>query len=109
MAPERRSTDVSKITFPIQIVIAIVFSILSTSATIWATQRGNEQAQASMQSDIRNILTRMDNASNLASANQQLSDLKQAAVKESLDDVKRQVQLLQEQYAELSKQISQRK
>lgn len=58
-----RSTDVSKLTFPVQIVIAIVVSALS------ATNQMNE----------------------------------------SINELRRQTQLLQIQYGELSKQIGQRR
>ena len=106
---EVRSTDASKLSFPIQMVIAIVVSALSASATIWATQRYNDRMDSDMRSDIRNILTQMSNARELEISNRQLQSERATATKEAVDDVKRQVQQLQAQYMELSRQIAARR
>lgn len=106
---EVRSTDVSKLSFPLQIVIAIVVSAISASATMWAVQARTTAAQSSMQSDIRDILTRMEGASKLDEAGRRLQDMQTTQMNESINDLKRQTQLLQLQYADLSKQITQRR
>ncbi len=99
---EIRATDVSKLSFPIQIVIAIVVSAVSASGTIWMTQRGNEKEQAAMRSDIRDVLTRMQGQSDLDAANRRLQELQTNQMKESIDELRRQTQLLEIQYRQLA-------
>ena len=106
---EIQSTDVSKLSFPFQIVIAIVVSAVSASATMWAVQQRTDAAQSVMASDIRDILTRMQGSAELAEANRRLQDMQTNQIRDSVEDLRRQTQLLQLQYAELSKQITQRR
>lgn len=104
---EIRSTDVSKLSFPFQIVIAIAVSAVSASATIWAVQRNTETAIASMQSDIRDVLTRMEAQTKLDEANRRLADLQTNNMKESIDDLGNRVKLMELQYTQLAKEIIQ--
>ena len=101
---EHAPTDVNKLSFPIQMVIAIVVSAVSASATIWAVQRGNDQSLAAMQSDIRNVLTSMEGQSKIDAANQRLADVQRSSMEAAMDDMRRQIQILQQQYGEISRQ-----
>lgn len=56
------STDASRLSFPLQLVIMIVSMIIAAYGAAWTAAASNREAQAQMQSDIRNILTRMDAA-----------------------------------------------
>lgn len=55
-----RSTDVTKINFPLQMVAAIVAAVLSAASVVWINQAGIKESQAQIQSDIRNLSTKMD-------------------------------------------------
>jgi septal ring factor EnvC (AmiA/AmiB activator) len=50
---EVRSTDISSLKFPIQIVIAIVAGFLAAAGAFYTSQAG-------LRSDVRDILTRLD-------------------------------------------------
>ena len=106
---EIRATDASRLSFPIQIVIAIVVSAVSASATIWAVQARNSQTQAAMSSDIRDILTRMEGQAKLDESTRRLQDVQTDQMRQSINDLRMQTQSLQTQYADLSRQISQRR
>ena len=57
---ESRSTDVSKLTATLPTVVAIVFTALAVSGAQYVAQAGQREAQAEMQSDIRDMRTRME-------------------------------------------------
>ena len=73
--PTPKSTDASKLSFPLQIVVLIV----SVSATIWASQY-------SLRSDVRDILTRME-------AQGKLQDERMDTMRETILDLKRRVEM----------------
>ena len=52
---ERRTTDASRLTFPIQLVVLIV----ATAVTIYTSQAGLRSDQAATRSDLRDIQTRL--------------------------------------------------
>ena len=71
---ERRSTDASKLTFPIQLVITIVAAILSAASVVWANQSGIKESQAQIQSDLRNLITKVEAQDKVAAAEAKTRD-----------------------------------
>lgn len=69
------STDASKLSFPLQIVVLIV----SIAGTIWASQYG-------LRSDVRDILTRME-------AQGKLQDERMQTMRETILDLRRRVEM----------------
>lgn len=69
------STDASKLSFPLQVVVLIV----TIAGTIWASQY-------SLRSDVRDILTRME-------AQGKLQDERMDTMRETILDLKRRVEL----------------
>lgn len=63
----RRSTDASRLTFPLQLVLIIVAGIVSVTGAFWV-------ANSSLRSDMRDIKTSLDNA--IQSQNLQLNDMR---------------------------------
>lgn len=57
---EARSTDASKLSFPLQLVIAIVVGCVTIVSGQMILDRGRGDSQAQIQSDVRDILTRME-------------------------------------------------
>jgi len=57
---ERRSTDASKLSFPLQLVILIVGTVLAGYASNYAGQSSIRSDQAQIRSDVRDILTRLE-------------------------------------------------
>lgn len=51
-----RSTDASRLTFPLQLVIVIVTATLTASGVVWAERSGQQE----LRSDVRDIKTAMD-------------------------------------------------
>lgn len=104
--PERRSTDASKLTFPLQLVVLIV----ATVVTIFTSTAG-------IRSDLRDIGTRLELSRDVAKAQSAAADERLANLKASIDSTsatmkaaievvtkKQELQALQ--IAELSAQIS---
>lgn len=62
MSPQRetRSTDASRLSFPLQLVIAIVVGCVTIVSGQMLLDRGRSEAQSQIQSDVRDILTRME-------------------------------------------------
>ena len=83
----RRSTDASKLTFPLQLVIVIIGGIVATVGAFWV-------ATSTLRSDVRDILTRMELQSRSESDQLKLQDERIADQKAALDEEKRQRQLM---------------
>jgi hypothetical protein len=98
----RRSTDVNRLTFTFQTVIQIVSTAITIMGVTW-------WSNAEMKSDIRDMRTRMEYDSKIQEANDRANAVMADNMKESIAELKRQSTLLQLQYGELSKQISQRR
>lgn len=75
MAAGRRGTDVSKLNFPLQIVAAIVASVLSAVSVVWVNQAGIKESQAQIQSDLRNLITKMEEREKVAAAEAKTRDV----------------------------------
>lgn len=57
---DTRSTDASKLSFPLQLVIAIVVGCVTIVGGQAIMDRGQNLERAKIQSDVRDILTRME-------------------------------------------------
>lgn len=99
-----RSTDVSRLSFPLQVVIAIVASILSAASVVWINQSGIKESQAQIQSDVRNIITMMNEREKTSAAEAKTRDTlilsetnrlteKITALEKKLDEVDRSSKL----------------
>jgi lipopolysaccharide biosynthesis protein len=85
-------------------VAAIVAATLSAASVVWVNQSGIKESQAKIQSDVRDIITRMDAAKEIAAAesktrealtaaDNKLQQERLAAFEKKLDDVERQSKL----------------
>ena len=99
-AAGRRITDASKISFPIQIMIAIVTVALTVYGSVWAAMSRQEQANAAMRTDIavmRQVQADQAKADDLKrqldEANRQLIMQSVNAVKDDVIAVRGQVNL----------------
>lgn len=79
--PNRRSTDVTRLSFPLQIVVFIVTSSVTATVSIWASQ-------SSLRSDVRDIRTRMETAVKLDEANAKLRDEQMDTLKRDITELK---------------------
>lgn len=93
MAPAReaeKTTDASKLSFPLQLVIVIA----SALGAVWASQYG-------LRSDVRDILTRMDAASKISEIQTKVQEERVAAINADINEMKRRLELVQLQYQQL--------
>lgn len=122
--PERRSTDASKLSFPLQLVILIVGTVGAAYATSYAGQSSNREAQvrirddqAQIRSDVRDILTRMDLTRDTQKAQSQAQeerinslkvsiDATAVSMKGSIDAISRRQEMQQIQIGELKDAIT---
>jgi len=105
-AMDALTTDATKLSFPLQIVIAIVFSTVSAVGAVWATQSQNDSKWQGVQADVRVILTQM-------SSTAEISRLRDDAVKAQLDNMREEIkslkgnsQLLQLQQQQLQLELA---
>jgi hypothetical protein len=87
-AREARSTDVRALSFPMQIVVAIVTATVIGSGAVWAVTSG-------LRSDVRDILTRMQMQDEVSKSQRQLQDERMKSLGEQVQDLKRRVELMQ--------------
>lgn len=101
VSPPKSTTDATRLSFPIGWVAAIVLTVGGF---------GVQQAMslAAMRSDVRDILTRMEMQARLQESDKRAQDLIFETTGKSVEQLRAQTQLLQLQYAELSKQILRR-
>ncbi len=96
----RRTTDASKLSFPLQLVILIVTTAVTAALSVWGSQAG-------LRSDVRDIRTRMEakvtsdaeaNAlkEKLQAEQAQRSAEQAAALKLSIDSLFREIRMTQE-------------
>ena len=88
MPPDRRSTDISRLTFPLQLVILIASTAVTASLAIWGTQAG-------LRSDVRDIRTRAELQAEINQAQVKLADERAAALKEAMTAMQRRQELQQ--------------
>mgnify|MGYP001562517121 CR=1 FL=1 len=87
-------------------VIAIVATALSVTGAQYVVQSGQRQSQADIQSDIRDMKTRMELRVEVDQARNELRANEIQSQNDAILELKRLTQLLQIQYSELSKQIA---
>ncbi len=87
--------DVSKLSFPLQLVIAIVFSTVSAVGAAWATQARNDNKMQDMQSDIRVILAQQTSATEMTRLREDNAKAERDLNKEEVKAIKAQQTLLQ--------------
>ena len=85
MSPRRQvegSTDASKLSFPLQLVIVI----LSATGAIWATQYG-------LRSDVRDIRTRMELQAQVDAERMKVQEERAAQMKSTIESMQRRQEL----------------
>ena len=98
---EARSTDASKLTFPVQMMIAAILMTATIIGAVYGLTGGIRESQAQMQSDIRDMRTRMELQAEIDRARNEARGVEQKATNAAVDDLRRLTQLLQIQYNEL--------
>lgn len=82
----RRSTDASRLTFPLQLVIVIVGGIIATTGAFWV-------ATSAIRSDVRDILTRMSMQAEIDKTTGKIQDERAKASSDAMSELKRQQQM----------------
>lgn len=82
---DRRATDVSKLSFPLQIVVLIVATMASVFASNYATRAANSSDQAQTRSDVRDILTRLQLGAQIAEAQAKANEERFNALKAAME------------------------
>lgn len=94
----RRQNDVSKLTFPLQLVVLLV----TVSVTVYGTQAG-------LRSDIRDISTRIDVAASAAkdvrAAEQQTFALRDAELRRIIDEHERRLKYAEALIGQLQQEL----
>ena len=121
---ERRTTDASKLSFPLQLVVLIVGSVVAGLTAQYAGQSSSREAQgkiredqAQIRSDVRDILTRMDLTRDTQKAQSQAQeerinslkvsiDATAVSMKGSIDAISRRQEMQQIQIGELKDAIT---
>lgn len=113
--PDASLLNATQLSVPILIVIAMVVSAftaaISASGVYWMMRLNTQESQYQMQSDLRDIKTRMETESKILEANERAraaerqSERQSAeSTKQSVDTLRGAVQLMQMQVADLLKQ-----
>ena len=95
---EGRSTDALSLRFPLQYVTSLVAAAVVMSGAIWAANWG-------LRSDVRDILTRMDYQQKLEVEKGRLQDERLNALRDSLSEMKRRMELQQYEVQRLNETI----
>ncbi len=114
---DRKNTDASRLSFPLQLVVVIVSAVVAGLGANYASQSSVRQDQSAIRSDVRDIITRLELGRDVSKAqreaqDQQLAALKssieqgQAAAKLSIDAVSRRQEMQQIQISELKDAIT---
>ena len=89
MSPARRSTDLAKTSVPLPMVLWLLGAIAITAFAVGGAQyviSGSDRvAQAQMQSDIRDIRTRMENQTEVRKLEKELLDAQLASMKSTIE------------------------
>lgn len=92
---EVRSTDVMKLSFPLQFVFVIVSAFLTVAGGMWASTYG-------LRSDVRDILTRMEYQAKLDDRDAKIAEERAEAQRESIKEIRNRLELYK---IELQQQI----
>lgn len=94
--------DAAKLVLTPRVVVAIVAAAITLAGGIWASTAG-------LRSDVRDILTRMDAQKATYESSMKLQEVQSAALKTSVDDMKRRQELQQYEIQQLKEAILRRK
>lgn len=101
----RRSTDASKLTFPLQLVIIIFGGVFATTGAFWVST-------SAMRSDVRDILTRMEMSSRLDSEKSKAQEVRDTTLHEQINALGAQIsagerrqELLRLEFQQLREQV----
>lgn len=106
MTPPVKTTDVSRVSLTVPMAIGMAVFVAAMVGGFWATIYTYSQRTTEIASDVRDIKTRLEFQSKIDEANKRADSMVQDTMKVSIDELRRQMQLLQMQYAELAKQIT---
>ena len=95
---ESRATDITKAVVPVPYMVTLMIVALGMFAAVWRIDTKISILEVREQSRIL-----------VEEANKRADSMQYDNMKQSVDELKRQTQLLQMQYAELSKQITSRR
>lgn len=94
----QRDTDASRLTFPLQLVIMVAVTVLSCAATLWLGLSG-------LKSDVRDIRTRMEMATEISTRDAKLLEERLNAVRETVTTLTREQRMQQLEVAQLKESI----
>jgi hypothetical protein len=94
-AMDALTTDATKLSFPLQLVVAIVFSTVSAGGAVWATQARTDTKMQEMQSDIRVLLTQQTSAADLSRLRDENAKTERDAARDEVKAIKADQRLLQ--------------
>ena len=100
-----RATDASKLTFPVQMVIAMIVMTCSIIGAVYGMTSGIRESQFKTESNMRDMQTRMEMQQRVNEADARAQTVVFDNMKQTVEQLRAQVQLLQLQYAEINKQI----
>lgn len=100
-----RATDASKLTFPVQMVIAMIVMTVSIIGAVYGMTNGMRESQLRAESDMRDLKTRMEYQQRVNEADARAQQVVFDNMKQTVEQLRAQVQLLQLQYSEINKQI----
>lgn len=100
-----RATDASKLTFPVQMVIAMIVMTCSIIGAVYGMTSGIRESQFKTESNMRDMQTRMEMQQRVNEADARAQTVVFENMKQTVEQLRAQVQLLQLQYAEINKQI----
>ena len=115
VAPTRevRSTDVSKISLTVPMAVSLALAVAIVVGAFWQI-RGADNAElnkqlATINSAVVQMSTQLEAEARVNAADKRADAVVTDNIKQSVDELKRQTQLLQLQYSELSKAMDQRR
>lgn len=100
-----RATDASKLTFPVQMVIAMIVMTVSIIGAVYGMTNGVRESQLRSESDMRDLKTRMEYQQRVNEADARAQQVVFDNMKTTVEQLRAQVQLLSLQYSEMQKQI----
>jgi len=110
--PSRRSsdnaqaTDISQSKFPLPMVISIVMAVASLTGGYYGMKAAVAATQSDMRSDVRDILTKMDNQKTVQELQTKLYEKDAAAVKSSVNELRLQVDAFKADLKAVQGQVS---
>lgn len=84
------TTDATKLSFPIQLVISTVVMVITVAGSYWT-----------LKSDFRNLETKIDAAAQIATLQAQLMEERMANVRDEQAETKKRLELMQLQVQQL--------